>query len=107
MPAISDTPHCTLHILQDATDSLHRYQLALECKETGGHIRYELQVTRKGKSGTSQAGQSGTTMIDSDHLLLGNVKINLQAADTVLVTGMVRDADEQIIAEAFQEFSVQ
>lgn len=107
MPVISDSPGCSLHVLQDVTDNLHRYQLALECKDAGGHIHYELQVTRKGKSGTSRAGQSGIAKIESGHLLLGNVKINTQSADTVIVTGMVKDKDEKILAEAFQEFSAQ
>ncbi len=110
MPAYSnhDAPdHCMIKVVHEPTPPLHRFQLSLRCPVDGKPLYYEIELEKKGGSGTSRTRQAGHTIIDAEDLVVGDMKVNLTASDIVLVNATLRDSEQNIVAETSQSFAAQ
>lgn len=107
MPTEAATDHCQLDVIHTAEHALSRYQLSLQCPTRGKAFHYEISVNKKGPAGSSRTSQSGKGVMDATTQTLGNIKVNTSPQDNVEVTGMIRDSDNQIIAEISKVFPPQ
>lgn len=107
MNAETQTTACSLQVIRTLAEHLYQYQLHLRCPDNGETVHYTLEVIKEGKSGSSRNRQSGSIKLDHPQLMLGNLRLNTRADDTVTVTGSITDLQNRTLAEVTQHFAEQ
>ncbi|MCG8391888.1 MAG: solute carrier organic anion transporter [Pseudomonadales bacterium] len=96
MSASAQTQPCTLTILRTTDENLHRFQLGVQCSPHKQRYRYYIDVEKSGRSGNTRSSQSGQVLIESGDMVVGDIKINIQAGDTVTVHARLEAHDTDI-----------